>query len=275
MLDLYLLVISFILGMVEGLTEFLPISSSLHMNFVGELLGFSDDKVGIVLNVVIQLGAVLSIVFVFWKSFFVVFIKRVCFGNFGFFSGSFLSCGHIILGVLPTVVLGLIFYENVKNVFKIQYMIYFLILGGVLLLIAEWFTREFYVLDHISNIDDLSYLQAFVIGCFQCLSLCPGFSRSGVTISGGLMVGLNRYVASTFSFVLAVPMIFSATVLVLYKNFYFITWEYFPVLVIGFLSSFFTSLFTVKFFMEIIRCVSFVPFAVYRFIVAIVLCLFY
>lgn len=183
MADMHEWVIAFILGVVEGLTEFLPVSSTGHMILVGSLLGFTDDKAK-TFEVIIQLGSILA------------------------------------------VVLGLVFHEQIKAIFAPIYVMYALVVGGVLLLAGEWLKPK---VPRAAGIDDLTYLQAFLIGCFQCLALWPGFSRSGATISGGLLVGVSRYAASGFSFILAVPMMLGATVLDLYKSLPFLAWQDFPV----------------------------------------------
>lgn len=119
------------------------------------------------------------------------------------------------------------------------------------------------------GIDDISYRQAFVIGCFQCLALWPGFSRSGATISGGMLIGVSRYAASEFSFILAVPMMLGATILDLYKSRDFLRLADFPMFAVGFITAFIVALIAIKVFLKLIQNISFVPFAIYRFIVAI------
>ena len=118
------------------------------------------------------------------------------------------------------------------------------------------------------GLDDMTYRQAFTIGCFQCLALWPGFSRSGATISGGMLVGVSRYAASEFSFLLAVPMMMGATALDLYKSFHFLTAADIPMFAVGFVTAFLVALVAIKTFLQIIKRISFIPFAIYRFIVA-------
>lgn len=165
------------------------------------------------------------------------------------------------------MVLGLVFHEQIKAIFAPIYVMYALVVGGVLLLAGEWLKPK---VPRAAGIDDLTYLQAFLIGCFQCLALWPGFSRSGATISGGLLVGVSRYAASEFSFILAVPMMLGATVLDLYKSLPFLAWQDFPMFAIGFVTAFVVALLAIKFFLQIIKRISFVPFAIYRFILAAV-----
>ncbi|MDI7690974.1 undecaprenyl-diphosphate phosphatase, partial [Cronobacter malonaticus] len=118
------------------------------------------------------------------------------------------------------------------------------------------------------GLDDMTYRQAFFIGCFQCLALWPGFSRSGATISGGMLVGVSRYAASEFSFLLAVPMMMGATALDLYKSMGFLTIADLPMFAVGFVTAFVVALVAIKTFLHLIKRISFIPFAIYRFIVA-------
>ncbi|CUX96264.1 Undecaprenyl-diphosphatase [Candidatus Gullanella endobia] len=266
MIDMYEWVIAFILGVVEGLTEFLPISSTGHMILVGNLLNFTSDKAK-TFEIIIQFSSILAVVVVFWRRLFSLI--GIHFSQFprNDIGHTRLHLGHILLGIIPAVLLGLVFHKQIKNIFSLIYVIYAMIAGSMLLLLGEWFKPK---IPRASGIDDLTYIQAFLIGCFQCLGLLPGFSRSGATISGGLIVSVSRYAASEFSFVLAVPMILGATILELYKSLILLTWQDLPMFAIGFFTSFMISLLTIKFFMKIIKSISFIPFAIYRFILAIV-----
>ncbi|WP_413736916.1 undecaprenyl-diphosphate phosphatase [Sodalis sp. RH21] len=266
MADLHDLFIAFILGVVEGLTEFLPVSSTGHMILVGTLLGFTDDKAK-TFEVIIQLGSILAVVVMFWRRLFGLI--GIHFGEVkheGIGTGR-LRLGHILLGMIPAVVMGLVFHEQIKGLFEAKYVVYALVVGGVLLLAGEWLKPK---VPRAAGIDDITYLQAFLIGCFQCLALWPGFSRSGATISGGILVGVSRYAASEFSFILAVPMMLGATVLDLYKSLPFLSWHDFPMFAVGFVTAFVVALIAIKLFLQIIKRISFVPFAIYRFILAAV-----
>ena len=142
---------------------------------------------------------------------------------------------------------------------------YALVVGGVLLLVAEYLKPK---QPKAVGIDDITYRQAFMIGCFQCLALWPGFSRSGATISGGMLMGVSRYAASEISFILAVPMMMGATGLDLYKSIGFLTMNDLPMFAVGFVTAFVVALIAIKAFLELIKRISFVSFAIYRFIVA-------
>jgi undecaprenyl-diphosphatase len=169
--------------------------------------------------------------------------------------------------MIPAVVLGLAFHDFIKSLFAPKNVMYALVVGGLLLLAAEWLKPK---KPSAEGLDDITYRQAFMIGCFQCLALWPGFSRSGSTIAGGMLVGVNRYAASEFSFILAVPMMIGASGLDLYKSLHFLTWGDLPMFAVGFVTAFVVALIAIKTFLSLIKRISFVPFAIYRFIVAAV-----
>lgn len=262
--DLHSLVIAAILGVVEGLTEFLPVSSTGHMIIVGHLLGFEGETAK-TFEVVIQLGSILAVVVMFWRRLFSLI--GIHFGrpsHEGMGRGR-LSLIHILLGMIPAVVLGLVLHDLIKSLFNPNNVMYALVVGGVLLIAAELFKPKE---PRAPGLDDMTYRQAFAIGCFQCLALWPGFSRSGATISGGMLVGVSRYAASEFSFLLAVPMMMGATALDLYKSYHFLTAADIPMFAVGFVTAFLVALVAIKTFLQIIKRISFIPFAIYRFIVA-------
>ncbi|AKE94582.1 undecaprenyl-diphosphate phosphatase [Cronobacter sakazakii] len=264
MTDMHSLLVAAILGIVEGLTEFLPVSSTGHMIIVGHLLGFEGDTAK-TFEVVIQLGSILAVVVMFWRRLFGLI--GIHFGHpphEGVGKGR-LSLIHILLGMVPAVVLGLVFHDFIKSLFNPINVMYALVVGGVLLIIAEVLKPKE---PKAPGLDDMTYRQAFFIGCFQCLALWPGFSRSGATISGGMLVGVSRYAASEFSFLLAVPMMMGATALDLYKSMGFLTMADLPMFAVGFVTAFVVALVAIKTFLHIIKRISFIPFAIYRFIVA-------
>lgn len=264
MTDIHSLFVALILGVVEGLTEFLPVSSTGHLILVGHWLGFTGDTAK-TFEVVIQLGSILAVVVVFWRRLFgligIHFGRRL---QKRFLRGN-LTLGHILLAMIPAVALGLLFHDKIKALFEPKNVIYALVVGGLLLLVAEWLKPR---RPKAAELDDITYRQAFIIGCFQCLALWPGFSRSGATISGGMLAGVSRYAASEFSFILAVPMMLGATVLDLYKSWSFLTISDLPMFSVGFVSAFLVALVAIKTFLAVIKHISFVPFAIYRFIIA-------
>lgn len=264
MSDMHSLLVAAILGVVEGLTEFLPVSSTGHMIIVGHLLGFEGDTAK-TFEVVIQLGSILAVVVMFWRRLFGLI--GIHFGKVpheGTGKGR-LTLGHILLGMIPAVVLGLIFHDIIKSLFNPINVMYALVVGGVLLIAAECLKPKE---PRAPGLDDMTYRQAFMIGCFQCLALWPGFSRSGATISGGMLMGVSRYAASEFSFLLAVPMMMGATALDLYKSWKFLSASDIPMFAVGFVTAFIVALVAIKTFLQLIKRISFIPFAIYRFIVA-------
>ena len=264
MSDMHSLLVAAILGVVEGLTEFLPVSSTGHMIIVGHLLGFEGDTAK-TFEVVIQLGSILAVVVMFWRRLFGLI--GIHFGkpaHEGTGKGR-LTLGHILLGMIPAVVLGLVFHDAIKSLFNPVNVMYALVVGGLLLIAAECLKPKE---PRAPGLDDMTYRQAFMIGCFQCLALWPGFSRSGATISGGMLMGVSRYAASEFSFLLAVPMMMGATALDLYKSWSFLTVADIPMFAVGFVTAFVVALVAIKTFLQLIKRISFIPFAIYRFIVA-------
>ena len=264
MSDMHSLLVAAILGVVEGLTEFLPVSSTGHMIIVGHLLGFEGETAK-TFEVVIQLGSILAVVVMFWRRLFSLI--GIHFGRLvheGEGKGR-LSLIHILLGMIPAVVLGLVFHDTIKSLFNPVNVMYALVVGGFLLIAAECLKPK---QPRAVGVDDMTYRQAFMIGCFQCLALWPGFSRSGATISGGMLMGVSRYAASEFSFLLAVPMMMGATALDLYKSWHFLTLADLPMFAVGFVMAFVVALIAIKTFLQLIKRISFIPFAIYRFIVA-------
>lgn len=260
------LLVAVILGVVEGLTEFLPVSSTGHMIIVGNLLGFTGDTAKS-FEVIIQLGSIMAVVVMFWRRLFGMI--GLHFGKPPVHEGSGtrrLNLIHILLGMLPATVLGLLFHSQIKMLFEPKNVMYALIVGGIWLIAAEWLKPK---KPRAEGLDDMTYLQALMIGVCQCLALWPGFSRSGATIGGGMLLGVSRFAASEFSFLLAVPMMLGATVLDLYKSYSFLSLADLPMFATGFVTAFIVALFAIKAFLSVIKRISFVPFAIYRFIVAI------
>ncbi|TCQ88342.1 undecaprenyl-diphosphatase [Rahnella sp. JUb53] len=260
------LLVAAILGVVEGLTEFLPVSSTGHLIIAGNLLGFTGDT-SKSFEVVIQLGSILAVVVMFWRRLFGMI--GLHFGKPPVHEGTGnhrLNLLHIILGMIPATILGLLLHSQIKSLFEPKFVMIALVVGGVLLIAAELLKPK---KPRAEGVDDITYLQAFMIGVFQCLALWPGFSRSGATISGGMLMGISRFAASEFSFLLAVPMMMGATALDLYKSHSFLTLADLPMFATGFISAFIVALIAIKTFLAVIKRISFIPFAIYRFFVAI------
>ena len=264
MTESYALFVAFVLGIVEGLTEFLPVSSTGHMIIVGHLLGFEGPKAA-TFEVVIQLGSILAVVVMFWRRLFGLI--GIHFGQKPTPGHATLSLVHVILGMLPAVVVGLAIHSWIKaNLFGPETVMYALVAGGILLIIAEKFRPAVTA----EALDDISYKQAFGIGLFQCLALWPGFSRSGATISGGMLMGISRHAAAEFSFIMAVPMMIAASGLDLYKSRDFLSMADFPMFAVGFVTAFVVAMVAIKTFLALIRRLDFIPFAIYRSLLAFV-----
>jgi undecaprenyl-diphosphatase len=258
--------IGLIMGTVEGLTEFLPVSSTGHLILTADLLNFSGAR-STVFEVVIQLGSILAVVVVFWKRLWsVVGIKTRGYKK------TKLNLLHIIIGAIPAGLVGVFLHDFIKDVlFSSKNVVIGLVAGGILLIVAERFAKE----PKSNSLDQISYTQAFIIGCFQVLALWPGFSRSGSTIAGGLLLGLNRKTAAEFTFILAVPMMIGASGVDLIKSWDTLSSSDLTLFVTGFITAFIVALLAIVFFLKLLEKVKLTPFAIYRFIIAIVFTLVY
>jgi undecaprenyl-diphosphatase len=246
-----------VLGCVEGLTEFLPISSTGHLILVGHFLSFTGDKAK-TFEIVIQLGSILAVVVLYFKRFLSLF-------NFKKRSG--LNLMHIIIGMIPASVLGFVFHDFIKNVLFSPLTVGIgLFLGAFLMIYAEKKNKT----ESTQDLDHLSYKQAFIIGLYQCLSLWPGFSRAGSTISGGLLAGANHKTAAEYSFLLAVPMMIAASGLDLLKSYKYLTIHDLSYFSAGFITAFIVAMLAIVGFLKILSKVKLIPFAIYRIIVGII-----
>lgn len=245
-----------ILGIVEGLTEFLPVSSTGHLILAGELLGFDKMPSAKMFTVVIQLGAILA----------VCWLYRVKLFDIAFHihkKPQQLFTLKIIVGFLPAAVIGLAFHNQIEEyLFTPLVVAISLVVGGVAIWIIE--KKEFRLVTH--EIDDMSLKQAFLVGCAQVLAMIPGTSRSGATIMGGVIFGLDRKVATEFSFFLAIPVMFGATLLDVVKYYGGLTTQELYVLAIGFVISFLSALAAIKGFIAYVARHDFMVFAYYRII---------
>lgn len=252
--------IGLIMGAVEGLTEFLPVSSTGHMILTGHLIGFEGEKAK-TFEVFVQLGSILAVVVLFWKRLWsLVGIGKVT-------EGPSLNLLHIIIGMIPASVLGFLFHDQIKEIlFGPGPVIISLIAGGILMIIAEKFSKP----STAQTLDDITYKQAFAIGMFQCLALWPGFSRSGSTISGGLLARVSHKAAAEYTFILAVPMMLGATGLDLIKNWDILSAADIPLFASGFITAFIVAMFAIVSFLKLLARVKLTPFAYYRFVLAAV-----
>ena len=248
-----------ILGIVEGLTEFLPVSSTGHLIIVSDLLNFVGDKAD-VFNVFIQLGAILAVVVVYWQRFWGL-LRPNPEQSFSGMRGIWM----LFLTCLPACILGLLCHDLIKAyLFAPATVVVSLIVGALMMIVVE---RRQYEARHV-GLDDMTPRLALGIGCFQCLALWPGFSRSASTIMGGMLLGASRKLAAEYSFVAAVPIMVAATGYDMLKSLGFFTAADIPFMAVGFIVSFFAALLAIKGFIALVARVSLVPFAVYRLILA-------
>ncbi|MFM0170323.1 undecaprenyl-diphosphate phosphatase [Paraburkholderia sediminicola] len=248
-----------ILGVVEGLTEFLPVSSTGHLIVAGSLLNFTDEHAK-TFDVVIQLGAILAVC---WE-----FRRRI---------GSVVSglpsrpdarrfTLNVIIATIPAIVLGLLFEKSIKAaLFSPVPVAFALVAGGVVILWAEARQRaRGEPAARVQSVDDLSALDALKVGLAQCFALIPGMSRSGSTIIGGMLFGLDRRVATEFSFFLAIPIIFGATAYELYKDWHVLSVDALGTFAVGFVAAFVSAFACVRWLLRYIAAHDFTAFAWYR-----------
>ncbi len=250
---------AFILGIVEGLTEFLPVSSTGHLIVVGDLLGFEGPKAA-TFEIVIQFGAILAIIVVERRRF--AGLLRPATGSG--FSG---LRGSLMLGVttFPILAIGYLFHAPIKDVlFRPGPVAVALLVGGLAILVVERFRPPV----RIREIDDLSLRHAALIGLFQCLALWPGMSRAASTILGGLLLGIDRRTAATYSFMAAVPALTAATAYDLLKNHHLFQTEDWMPLAVGLVVSFLAAWVAVRSFVALLGRVTLRPFGWYRIAIA-------
>jgi undecaprenyl-diphosphatase len=244
-----------VMGIVEGLTEFLPISSTGHLILAGSLLGFSDDK-SKVFDIAIQTGAIFAVMIVYAQR---LRDTLVGLGNSPKAQRFALNVG---IGFLPAVVLGLLFGKAIKaHLFTPVVVASTFILGGFIILWAE---RRKSPVVRVESVDDMTPLDALKVGFVQCLAMVPGTSRSGATIIGGMLLGLSRKAATDFSFFLAIPTLIGAGAYSLYKERALLSVADIPVFAVGLLFSFAAAWLCVRWLLRYIATHDFVPFAWYR-----------
>lgn len=246
-----------ILGVVEGLTEFLPISSTGHLIIIGSLLEFNDAR-GKVFEIVIQLGAIMAVVWEFRAK-----LTVVTKGMMAREPAAWRFASNVLIAFMPAVVLGLLFHDVIKTYLFNPYTVAIaLIAGGLVILWVE--KRAFQ--PRIQSIEEMRWLDALKIGLAQTVAMFPGVSRSGATIMGGMLFGLNRSVATAFSFFLAIPTMFGATVYDLYKNWHLLSAADIPLFAVGFVAAFISAYLAVAALLKFVANHTFVGFAWYRII---------
>lgn len=246
-----------ILGILEGLTEFLPVSSTGHLILASHLLEIEQDRFHKSFEIAIQLGPILAVIWLYRdKLFYDIDLWK-----------------KLIVAFIPTGALGFFLYSHIKELFVPETAAFMLIVGGVVFILVERFYKY---QDHdIDDISKISYKKAFFIGLFQSLAMIPGTSRSGATIIGGLLLGLNRKTAAEFSFLLAVPTMIIAVFYDLYKNFDVVSQsDGFGLMFTGFIVAFLFALVAIKTFLAFISRFSFTPFGIYRIALGLIFFIF-
>ncbi|GGB54313.1 undecaprenyl-diphosphate phosphatase [Virgibacillus dakarensis] len=275
-MDLIEILKAIILGLVEGLTEFAPVSSTGHMIIVDDMWlkseAFLTEYVANTFKIVIQLGSILAVVVVFRKRFYDL-LGLTKHNNNEAMRNHRLKLSQVIVGLIPAGVLGVLFEDYIdEHLFSTETVLIGLLLGAILMIIADKFALK----DPVAKtVDQITYRQAFTVGLIQCFSLWPGFSRSGATISGGVLTGMSHKTAADFTFIMAVPIMAGASGLSLLKNLQYFTIDALPFFIVGFISAFVFALVSIKFFLKLIDRIRLVPFAIYRIVLVVVVWLIY
>ncbi len=246
-----------ILGIIEGITEFLPISSTGHLIIAGDAMGLEKDKATNAFHVIIQLSAILAVIANYKDKFslkhFDLWMK-------------------IAIAFVPIAAIGLLFSDQIKALFSVQVVAVMFIIGGIVFLVIEYFQKN--ATPHTLEVEDISYKQAAWIGIAQIFALIPGTSRAGSTIVGALIVGLSRKASAEFSFLLALPVLAAASGLDLLKHYKEFSGENLMPLIVGFVVSFVVAYLTMKLFIRFLEKFTFVGFGIYRIIFGVILLYF-
>ncbi len=251
------IITAILLGIVEGLTEFLPVSSTGHLILASELMGY-DAAQWAMFNVVIQLGAILAVVVLYWRTFWAVVV-----GMARAEPTSWRFTRNILVAFLPSAFLGLAIKDLIDIMLGSPMIVAIaLILGGVAILMIERIVKP----GETRGVADMPFRQALGIGLVQCISMIPGVSRSGATIMGALCLGVERRTAAEFSFFLAIPTMVGATSLELFESRNALADVPFDLIGIGFVVSFFVAILVIRWFVGIVSKHGFAPFAWYRII---------
>lgn len=241
-----------VLGVVEGLTEFLPISSTGHMILVSDLLRIPQTEFLKSFEIIIQLGAILAVVLLYWRKLFLEWeiMKR------------------IIVALVPALGVGYLFYASIRAMLGSETVVLWsLLIGGIIIILIEYLEK-----DKVAKINDLahiSYKTAFFIGLFQAVSVIPGVSRAGATIMGGLLLGMKRTTIVEFSFLLAAPTMVAATTLDFMKHGPTFSGDELGLLAIGLTISFFVAIAAIKLFLRFVGSYTLIPFGIYRIVLAL------
>lgn len=243
-----------IIGIIEGFTEFLPISSTGHMIVASKFLGIEETALIKAYEVIIQLAAILAVM--------LIYRDKLSFSKIELWK-------KLMVAFFPLAIVGYIFKDQIKTLFSVQVVAIMFIIGGIIFLLVEKFYRE--EKSYITDVESVSYKQALWVGFAQIFSLIPGTSRAGATIIGGLLTGMDRKTSAEFSFLLAIPVMAAVSgydLLKHYQDFADANWGAF---VIGFVVAFVVAYLTIKLFLAYLQRFTFVPFGIYRIVFGLIL----
>jgi undecaprenyl-diphosphatase len=246
-------------GLVEGLTEFLPVSSTAHLMLTTRILGVDPSTTHKTFEIVIQLGAIIAVVVLYWRALFVEWAVTL----------------RVAIAFFPTGILGLLLHDVIKKhlLESIDVALWSLALGGLFIIVFEWWHRE--KADDAAALAKITYGQAFVIGVCQALAMIPGVSRSAATVLGGLAVGVKRRTSVEFSFLLAVPTMVAASGYTMYKQYKEgggLSPDEGQFLAVGFVASFIVAIAAIRFLLGFVKTHTFLPFGVYRILLVLAFC---
>jgi len=250
---------STILGIIEGVTEFLPISSTAHMIIASKLLALKQSDENVAFEVIIQLGATLAIILLYLKK---IKLKEIVLWQ------------KVILAFLPLAVVGFLARHQIKELFTVATSAWMFIIGGIIFFIVEYFYAKKDERQMVNDVEDVSFKQALLIGISQVFALIPGTSRSGATIVGGMLSGLTRKASADFSFLLAIPTMLAASGYEMLKNYHSFAEQNGIILATGFIVSFLVAFITVKLFLKFVERFSLSWFGAYRILFGIFLLLY-
>lgn len=245
-----------IIGIIEGFTEFLPISSTGHMIVASEFFGLQDSELIKAYEVIIQFAAILAVMLIYRDK---ITISQIELWK------------KLLLAFLPLAIVGYIFKDHIKALFSVEVVAIMFIVGGFIFLIVEKFYKEDE--SHTTVVEDVSYTQALWIGFAQIFSLIPGTSRAGATIIGGMLTGMDRKSSAEFSFLLAIPVMGAVTAYDLLKHYQEFANANWVAFIIGFVVAFIIAYITIKLFLAFLQRFTFVAFGIYRILIGVVLLL--
>jgi len=235
-----------IIGIIEGITEFLPISSTGHMIVASKFMGIEESALMKAYEVIIQFAAIMAVMLIYRDK---ITLKKIDLWM------------KLMLAFFPLAIVGFIFKDSIKALFNVQTVAWMFIIGGIIFLVLEYFYEEKEY--HVKDVEKVTWVQAWWVGFAQIFALIPGTSRSGATIVGGLLAGMDRKTSSDFSFLLAIPVMGAVTGYDLLKHYHDFAANL-GAFVVGFIVAFVVAYITVKVFLVFIQKFSFVPFGIYR-----------